>query len=58
MRFFWKPLYKGKKSGSRYITYDDLIICDYHPDESKWAFVRKMYDIILKDLKASYYKNI
>ena len=51
-------IYKGKKGGSRYIACDDLIVCGYHPDEPKWAFVRKMYGIILKDPKAPYYKNI
>src|SRR5688572_25709081 len=52
---------KGPKStlyGSRYIACDDLIVCSYHPNEPKWAFVRYMYGIILKDPKASYYKNI
>ncbi|CAG8540134.1 16125_t:CDS:2 [Cetraspora pellucida] len=32
-------IYKKKKSGSRYIWCDDLIVCGYHPDEPKWAFV-------------------
>jgi len=51
-------IYKGKKSGSRYIAYDDLIVCDYHPNELKWTSVRYMYGIILKDPKAPYYENI
>ena len=51
-------IYKGKKGGSRYIACDDLIVCGYHPDEPKWAFVRKMYGIISKDPKAPYYENI
>src|SRR4051812_8802645 len=57
-------IYKGKKGsrgasyGSRYIACDDLIVCSYHPDEPKWAFVRYMYGIISKDPKASYYENI
>src|SRR3954469_11935478 len=52
-------IYKGKKElrgtsyGSRYIACDDLIVCGYHPDEPKWAFVRYMYGIISKDPKAS-----
>jgi Poxvirus A32 protein len=51
-------IYKGKKGGSRYIACDDLIVCGYHPDEPKWAFVRYMYGIISKDPKAPYYENI
>ena len=51
-------IYKGKKGGSRYIACDDLIVCGYHPDEPKWAIVRKIYGIISKDLKAPYYENI
>ncbi len=51
-------IYKGKKDGSRYIVCNDLIVCDYHPDEPKWAFIKYMYGIILKDPKASYYENI
>src|SRR5256885_3438379 len=51
-------IYKGKKGGSRYIACDDLIVCGYHPDEPKWAFVRKMYGIISKDPKVPYYENI
>ena len=35
-----------------------MIICDYHPDELKWAFVRYIYGIISKDPKAPYYENI
>src|SRR5256885_331285 len=51
-------IYEGKKGGSRYIACDDLIVCGYHPNEPKWAFVRKIYGIISKDPKASYYENI
>jgi len=51
-------IYKGKKGGSRYIACDDLIVCGYHPNEPKWAFVRYMYGIISKDPKAPYYENI
>ena len=51
-------IYKGKKSGSKYIACDDLIVCNYYPDEPKWVFVKKMYGIISKDLKAPYYENI
>src|SRR6266540_1770148 len=51
-------IYKGKKGGSRYIACDDLIVCDYHPDELKWAFVKYIYDIISKDSKTPYYENI
>src|SRR6266498_3825350 len=53
-----KCIYKGKKGGSRYIACDDLIVCGYHPNEPKWAFVRYMYGIISKDPKAPYYENI
>ncbi len=53
-----KCIYKGKKGESRYIACDNLIVCGYHPNELKWAFVRKMYGIISKDLKAPYYENI
>ena len=59
-----KCIYKNKKGpkgtsyGSRYIACDDLIVCDYHPDELKWAFIRYMYGIISKDPKAPYYENI
>ena len=49
---------KGKNGGRRYISCDDLIVCGYHPDEPKWAFVRYMYGIISKDPKAPYYENI
>ncbi|RHZ68926.1 hypothetical protein Glove_292g2 [Diversispora epigaea] len=48
----------GKKGGRRYISCDDLIVCGYHPDEPKWAFVRYIYGIISKDPKAPYYENI
>jgi hypothetical protein len=51
-------IYKGKKGGSRYIACDDLIVCGYHPDEPKWAFVRYMYGLISKDPRAPYYENI
>ncbi len=51
-------IYKGKKDRSRYIACNDLMVCDYHSNEPKWAFIRKMYGIISKDLKAPYYKNI
>ncbi|GES81989.1 hypothetical protein GLOIN_2v1777358 [Rhizophagus clarus] len=49
---------KGTSYGSTYIACDDLIVCGYHPDEPKWAFVRYMYGIISKDPKAPYYENI
>ncbi|CAG8609764.1 6814_t:CDS:2, partial [Acaulospora morrowiae] len=49
---------KGKKGGSRYIRCDDLIICGYHPDEPKWAYVRYIYDKISKDPRAPYYEDI
>ncbi|PKY35848.1 hypothetical protein RhiirB3_505416 [Rhizophagus irregularis] len=49
---------KGKKGGSRYIRCDDLIICGYHPDEPKWAYVRYIYNMISKDPRAPYYENI
>uniref|UniRef100_U9UP12 Uncharacterized protein n=1 Tax=Rhizophagus irregularis (strain DAOM 181602 / DAOM 197198 / MUCL 43194) TaxID=747089 RepID=U9UP12_RHIID len=49
---------KGKKGGSRYIRCDDLIICGYHPDEPKWAYVRYIYNMILKDPRAPYYEDI
>ena len=51
-------IYKGKKGGSRYIACDDLIVCSYHHDEQKWAFVRYMYGIVSTDPKAPYYENI
>ena len=59
-----KCIYKGKKGsrgvsyGSRYIACDDLIVCGYHPDEPKWAFVRYIYGIISRDQRAPYYENI
>ena len=28
-------IYKGKKGRSRYIAYDNLIVCSYHSDELK-----------------------
>ncbi|UZO00485.1 uncharacterized protein OCT59_011616 [Rhizophagus irregularis] len=49
---------RGKKDGSRYIKCDDLIVCGYHPDEPKWAYVRYIYNMISKDPRASYYENI
>ncbi|PKK59882.1 hypothetical protein RhiirC2_719501 [Rhizophagus irregularis] len=49
---------RGKKGGSRYIKCDDLIVCGYHPDEPKWAYVRYIYNMISKDLRAPYYENI
>ncbi|CAG8697443.1 17697_t:CDS:2 [Cetraspora pellucida] len=51
----------SRRSGtgeSRYIRYDNLIVCRYHPDEPKWAFVRYMYGLIASDSKAPYYENI
>ncbi len=30
-----KHIHKEWKRGSRYIRYDDLIVCDYHLDELK-----------------------
>ena len=53
-----KYVQKGKKGGSRYICCDDLIICGYHPDEPKWAYVRYIYNMILKDPRAPYYEDI
>ncbi|GBC39162.2 hypothetical protein GLOIN_2v1830120 [Rhizophagus irregularis DAOM 181602=DAOM 197198] len=50
--------FQGKKDGSRYIKCDDLIVCGYHPDEPKWAYVRYIYNMISKDPRASYYENI
>ena len=47
-----------RKGGSRYICCDDLIICDYHSDEPKWAYVRYIYNMISKDPRASYYEDI
>ena len=49
---------RGTSYGSRYIVCDDLIVCGYHPDEPKWAFVRYIYGIISKDPKVPYYENI
>src|SRR6266498_568504 len=49
---------RGKKGRSRYIKCDDLIVCGYHPDEPKWAYVRYIYNMISKDPRASYYENI
>jgi len=53
-----KYVQRGKKGGSRYIKCDDLIVCGYHPDELKWAYVRYIYNMISKDPRASYYENI
>ena len=53
-----KCIYKGKKGKSRYIACDNLIVCDYYFDKPKWVFVRKIYGIISKNLKVSYYENI
>src|SRR5438045_7662593 len=49
---------RGKKGRSCYIKCDDLIVCGYHPDEPKWAYVRYIYNMISKDPRAPYYKNI
>src|SRR6266542_6938191 len=49
---------KKRKGGSRYICCDDLIVCGYHPDEPKWAYVRYMYNMISKDPKAPFYEDI
>ncbi|RIA97623.1 hypothetical protein C1645_813864 [Glomus cerebriforme] len=49
---------KGEKGGSRYIRCDDLIICGYHPDEPKWAYVRYIYNMISKDPRVPYYEDI
>ncbi|GES74840.1 hypothetical protein GLOIN_2v1830120 [Rhizophagus clarus] len=51
-------IYKRQKGRSRYIRCDDLIVCGYHPDEPKWAFVRYMYGKIASNPKAPYYENI
>jgi len=53
-----KHIYKRQKEGSRYIRCDDLIVCDYHPDKLKWAFIKYMYGIIVKDPRMPYYENI
>jgi hypothetical protein len=53
-----KYIQKGKKSRSRYICCDDLIIYGYHPDEPKWAYVRYIYIMISRDLRASFNENI
>jgi hypothetical protein len=49
---------KGKKGGFKYICCDDLIICGYHLDEPKWAFVRYIYNMISKDPRVSFYEDI
>ncbi|GES89641.1 hypothetical protein GLOIN_2v1777358 [Rhizophagus clarus] len=50
---------RGKKGGgSRYIKCDDLIVCEYHSDKPKWAYVRYIYNMISKDPRAPYYENI
>ncbi|CAG8459066.1 22452_t:CDS:2 [Cetraspora pellucida] len=51
-------IYKKKKSRSCYIQCDDLIVCGYHPNEPKWAFVRYIYEVIASDSRVSYYENI
>ncbi|PKY58948.1 hypothetical protein RhiirA4_412277 [Rhizophagus irregularis] len=51
-------IHKGQEGGSRYIRCDDLIVCGYHPDEPKWAFVRYMHGLIASNPKAPYYENI
>ncbi len=51
-------IHKRQKGGSRYIKCDDLIVCDYHPNEPKWAFVRYIYGLIASNSKAPYYENI
>ncbi|CAG8723874.1 7874_t:CDS:2 [Cetraspora pellucida] len=51
-------IYKSKKGGSRYIKCDNLIVCGFHPDEPKCAFIRYMYRVIAGNSKAPYYKNI
>ncbi|CAG8834462.1 24481_t:CDS:2, partial [Cetraspora pellucida] len=53
-----KYIYKKKKGRSRYIWCDNLIVCGYHPDEPKWAFIRYIYGIIASNPRASYYENI
>src|SRR5688572_22677903 len=49
---------RGEEGGSRYIKCDDLIICGYHSDEPKWAYVRYIYNMISKDPRAPYYEDI
>jgi hypothetical protein len=49
---------KEKKGRSRYICCDDLIICGYHPDEPKWAYVRYIYKIISRDSRSPFYEDI
>ncbi|CAG8557631.1 10028_t:CDS:2, partial [Cetraspora pellucida] len=51
-------IYIKKKGGSHYIRCDDLIVCGYHLNKSKWAFVRYMYRVIASDPRAPYYENI
>ncbi|PKY61857.1 hypothetical protein RhiirA4_487421 [Rhizophagus irregularis] len=49
---------RGEEGGSHYIKCDDLIVCGYHPDESKWGYVRYIYNMISKDPKAHFYEDI
>ncbi|RGB42045.1 hypothetical protein C1646_751514 [Rhizophagus diaphanus] len=49
---------RREEGGSHYIKCDDLIICGYHPDKSKWAYVRYIYNMISKDLKVPFYEDI
>src|SRR3954454_4474845 len=51
-------IHNGQEGGSRYIKCDDLIVCGYHPDEPKWAYVKYIYNMISKDPRAPYYENI
>ncbi|CAG8551309.1 14949_t:CDS:2 [Cetraspora pellucida] len=51
-------IYKKKKGRSSYIQCDDLIVCGYHPNEPKYAFIRYIYGIIASNPRASYYENI
>ena len=53
-----KYIQNKRKGGSRYICCDNLIVCDYHPDEPKWAYVRYKYNMISKDPKAPYYEDV
>jgi hypothetical protein len=50
-----KHIYEGQEGGSRYIKCDDLMVCSYHPDEPKWAFVSYIYGKIASNSKAPYY---
>src|SRR3954453_14257094 len=53
-----KHIHNGQEGESRYIRCDDLIVCGYHADKPKWAFVRYMYELIASNPKAPYYENI